>query len=142
MIDREIRTIPTYLMNDPKTAALREGRVSSPRLRFALDDARDGYRQLAQGLHFDCGDLPIGAFLQAKSYGKPLVLMPVVITGRFHHDAIFYNPAQGPLDPGQLDGRRIGVNAYTHTSGIWLRGVLESEYGLDHRRMRWVTLSF
>ncbi|HTH95802.1 MAG TPA: hypothetical protein VL574_00215 [Stellaceae bacterium] len=132
--------ISTFLLNDPKVAALKQGRLGSRHLRFAFAEAKDGYRRLAGG-GFDCGDLPIGAFLQALSHGMPLVLMPVVLTGRFHHDAIYYNPARGSLDPGRLEGKRIGVNAYTHTSGIWLRGLLESEYGLDHRRMRWVTLT-
>lgn len=136
----QIKTLAAFLTDDPKVAALKEGRVRSSRLRLAFSNAADGYRQLATGQEFDCGDLPIGAFLQARSRGHPLLLMPVVITGRFHHDAIFYNPARGLIEPGMLEGKRIGVNAYVHTSGIWLRGLLESEFGLDPRLITWVAL--
>jgi 4,5-dihydroxyphthalate decarboxylase len=77
--------------------------------------------------------------LQAKAAGKPYVLMPAVIVARDQHHTIFFNPERGHLDPGDLNGRRVGVRAYTQTTGAWVRGFLQEDYGIDFRSIRWIT---
>ena len=88
---------------------------------------------------FDLGELAIVTFLQAKAYGKPYVLMPAVVVARGQHHTIFYNPERGHLNPGDLNGRRVGVRAYTQTTGAWVRGFLQEDYGVDFRRIQWIT---
>ena len=78
-------------------------------------------------------------FLQAKAYGKPYVLMPAVVVARGQHHTIFYNPERGPLSPGDLNGRKVGVRAYTQTTGAWVRGFLQEDYGVDFQRVQWIT---
>jgi len=78
-------------------------------------------------------------YLQAKSYGKPLVLLPATIVGRNQHHTIFYNAERGTLKPGDLTGKRVGVRAYTQTTGAWVRGFLSEDYGVDLNRVQWVT---
>ena len=63
---------------------------------------------------FDAGELAIVTFLQAKAYGKPYVLLPTPISGRFQHHCAGYNIDFGHLDPegyrGQ-EGRRAHLYA-------------------------------
>ena len=87
---------------------------------------------------YDISEMAIVTFLQAKSLGKPLVLMPCVMLGRFQHGTLLYNSARGKLSLSDLEGRRVGVRSYTQTTGTWLRGHLQNDYGVDIYRVNWV----
>ena len=121
-------TLQTLLATNPNTAALKSGQVSSPLVNFAFADvkiANKAFKALVREQKFDLGELAIVTFLQAKAFGKPYVLMPAVAVARGQHHTIFYNPDRGPLTPTDLPGRRVGVRAYTQTTGAWVRGFLE-----------------
>jgi 4,5-dihydroxyphthalate decarboxylase len=66
------------------------------------------------------------------------VLLPATILGRGQHHTIFYN-SDRPLTPRELNGRRVGVRAYTVTTGAWVRGFLGDDYGVDVSSITWVT---
>jgi len=89
---------------------------------------------------FDVAELAIMTFLQAKAYGKPLVLLPARVgPARFQHQCIVYNMERGPLTPADLAGRRVGARAWSQTTVTWVRGILAADYGVDLGRVRWVT---
>ena len=88
---------------------------------------------------FDVSEMAIVSYLQAKAYGKPLTLMPATMLGRFQHGAMLYNSERGTVRPQDLPGRRVGVRAFTQTTGVWLRGILSKDYGLDLGKVQWVT---
>jgi 4,5-dihydroxyphthalate decarboxylase len=135
-------TLQTLLALYPNTRALRNGQVQSPLVNFAFADvktANKAFKALVREEKFDLGELAIVTFLQAKAYGKPYVLMPAVVVARGQHHTIFYNPERGPLNPRDLVGRKVGVRAYTQTTGAWVRGFLEEDYGVDFRRVHWIT---
>jgi 4,5-dihydroxyphthalate decarboxylase len=135
-------TLQTLLAAYPNTAALRNTDVRSPLVNFAFADvktANKGFKALVREQKFDLGELAIVTFLQAKAYGKPYILMPAVVVARGQHHTIFYNPERGHLHPGDLTGRKVGVRAYTQTTGAWVRGFLREDYGVDFRRIQWVT---
>jgi 4,5-dihydroxyphthalate decarboxylase len=78
--------------------------------------------------------------LQAKAYGKPLVLVPAVVgAGRFQHHCLVYNAERVPLKVAQLKGRRIGIRAHAQTTVTWVRGVLWDDYGVALNDIQWVT---
>jgi 4,5-dihydroxyphthalate decarboxylase len=83
--------------------------------------------------------MAIVTFLMAKAYGKPLALLPAVMVGRFQHHCMLYNAERGALTPKTLACRTVGVRAYSQTTGVWLRGILANDYGLDLDSVRWVT---
>ena len=58
--------------------------------------------------------------------------------GRFQHNHALRCIARGPLAPGDIAGRRIGIRSYTQTTGIWVRGILQHEYGVDLNKVTWV----
>jgi 4,5-dihydroxyphthalate decarboxylase len=135
-------TLRTLLADYPNTAALKRGDVHSPLVSFDFADvktAHSAFKALVRENKFDIGELAIVTYLQAKAYGKPYVLMPAVVVGRGQHHTIAYNADRGHLGPADLPGRRVGVRAYTQTTGAWLRGILEEEYGVDFTGVRWIT---
>jgi 4,5-dihydroxyphthalate decarboxylase len=101
--------------------------------------ANKGFKPLVREAKFDLGELAIATFLQAKAYDKPYVLMPVLVVARSQHHTLAYNPERGELTPGGLAGKRVGIRAYSVTTGVWVRGILQAQYGLDLDKVHWVT---
>jgi 4,5-dihydroxyphthalate decarboxylase len=126
----------------PSTKALKSGALQSELVTcdFAkVARASNGFKRVVRDLEFDVAELAIVTFLMAKAHGKPLVLLPAVMVGRFQHPYIIYNAARGPLAPGDLNGRRIGIRSYSVTTVTWLRGILADDYGLDADTVKWIT---
>ncbi|HEY3159705.1 MAG TPA: hypothetical protein VGJ78_12150 [Vicinamibacterales bacterium] len=135
-------TLYSLLGNHPGTDALKAGRISSPLVAFEYADVKvinTQFKALMRESTYDFGELAIATYLQGYEYGKPYVLLPVTIMGRSQHHTIFYNADRGPLAPRELNGTRVGVRAYTQTTGAWVRGFLADDYGVDLRSITWVT---
>ena len=135
-------TLQTLLAATSNTSVLRSGEMRSPLVNFIFADVKPvnrAFKALVREQKFDLSEVAIVTFLQAKAAGKPYVLMPAVIVARDQHHTIFFNPERGHLDPGDLNGRRVGVRAYTQTTGAWVRGFLQEDYGIDFRSIRWIT---
>jgi 4,5-dihydroxyphthalate decarboxylase len=134
--------LKTNLADYPVTRALRSGAIKSDLVSFDFAGpklAYEGFKPMVREAAFDAGELAIVTFLQAKAYGKPLVLLPAVVMGRFQHQCIGYNTRNGTLKPDAIAGRRFGVRSYTQTTGVWLRGVLQHEHGIDPAKVRWTS---
>jgi 4,5-dihydroxyphthalate decarboxylase len=126
----------------PQTRALKEGAVRSDRIALTFSDIKPAnkfFKPMVRELRFDVAEMAIGTFLQAKAHGKALVLMPATIMGRFQHGTMLYNAARGTLAPKDLPGKRVGVRAFSQTTGTWMRGILTNDYGVDLSSVRWVT---
>jgi 4,5-dihydroxyphthalate decarboxylase len=132
----------TLLGNYPNTMALRNGEVTSNVIDLEFADVKvsnTAFKPLVREAKFDVGELAIVTFLQAKAYGKPYVLFPATVLGRGQHHTIAYNPQRGSLSASGLAGKRVGVRAYTQTTGAWVRGFLADDYGVDPTKIQWVT---
>jgi len=132
----------TLLGDYPNTTVLKKGEVISGLVEFDFADVKvsnTAFKPLVREAKFDVGELAIVTFLQAKAYGKPYVLIPATVLGRGQHHTIAYNPQRGPLTASELAGKRVGVRAYTQTTGAWVRGFLADDYGVDPAKIQWVT---
>ncbi|MBB4683986.1 substrate-binding domain-containing protein [Amycolatopsis jiangsuensis] len=96
------------------------------------------YRRMVRDLEFDVCELAPTSYLMAVQAGVPLTAIPVFLNRRFHHADVQCAAASGVRFPGDLAGKRIGVRAYTVTTGVWVRGILHAEYGLDLGSVTWV----
>ncbi|HEY6259776.1 MAG TPA: phosphate ABC transporter substrate-binding protein [Xanthobacteraceae bacterium] len=135
-------TLKTNLADYPVTKALKQGKTSSSVVSFDFCGppvAHDGFKPMVRDNKFDAGELAIITFLQAKAYGKPYVMLPAPISGRFQHHCIGYSAEHGELKPKDIEGRRVGVRSYAQTTGLWVRGVLKHDYDVDLDRVTWVT---
>src|SRR6202030_27617 len=70
--------------------------------------------------------------------GAPFVALPIFVLRRFHHAGLLVRPDAGIKTPKDLEGRKVGVRAYSVTTGVWTRAVLIDEYGLDSSKVTWV----
>ena len=134
-------TLKTNLADYPNSRALKAGEIKSDLVTFDFCGpkvANQGFKPMVRDGKFDAGELAMGTFLQAKVYGKPLVLLPAVVMGRPQHHTVVYNTAKGELGPKDLEGRRVGIRSYTQTTGIWVRGILQHEYGVDLGKVTFV----
>jgi ABC-type nitrate/sulfonate/bicarbonate transport system substrate-binding protein len=124
------------------TRALKEGAVRTERaLEFVTVEpiTTNGMRPMVRSLAFDICEMAFTTYLCARAAGKPLTAIPVFVTRNFHHWAAFYNVKSGIKSPKDLEGRRVGVNrGYTVTTGLWVRGVLQHEYGVDLEKITWM----
>lgn len=132
----------TLLGDYPNTRALKQNALRSALVAFDFADvklAHTAFKRVVRDLEFDVAELAIVTFLVAKAWGKPLVLLPAVVTARFQHPYLVYNAERGKLAPGDLAGRRVGIRAYSVTTATWIRGILANDYGVEIDRVRWVS---
>ncbi len=132
----------TLMGSYPNAMALKDGRIRSDLLDFEFADVKvsnTAFRPLVREARFDLAEVAIVTFLQAKLYGKPYVLIPATVLGRGQLHTIAYNPERGHIGPGDLNGKTVGVRAYTQTTGAWVRGILGEDYGVDLKSLNWVT---
>jgi 4,5-dihydroxyphthalate decarboxylase len=124
------------------TMPLKNQQIASQSVAFDFAEVKPVYKVFGAMLReraFDVSEMAIVSYLQAKSYGKPVVLLPAVMMGRFQHHCMLYNAERGRITPSDLEGRRVGVRSFAQTTGVWLRGQLQNDYGVDTGRVHWVT---
>ncbi len=125
-----------------RTEALFSGAVASPGL--ALDFAEiapisRAFAPMVRERRYEASEMAIATFLMAKAAGKDLVLLPVVLAARFQEAALLCRDAAPIHGPADLAGRRVGVRAYSQTTGLWLRGAIAETAGVAADAMQWVT---
>jgi 4,5-dihydroxyphthalate decarboxylase len=136
-------TLPTNLAAAPATLAIKEGRVSSNIVALDLcgpKTAHAGFKDMLRHEKYLAGELAIVTFLQARAYGLPYVMLPYPTSGRLQHHCIGYNVEAGVRGPKDIEGGRVGVRMYAQTTGLWVRGVLQHEYGVDLDKVQWETV--
>ncbi len=131
--------LKTLLGDYPVTHALRDGSVRSDMVKLDIADVKvphTAFKRVVRDLEFDIAEIAIVTYLMAKSFGKPLRLLPAVMFGRFQHPYLVSISGIGPKD---LEGKRIAIRSSSVTTVAWIRGMLADEYGVDLSRITWVT---
>jgi 4,5-dihydroxyphthalate decarboxylase len=122
--------------------ALKDGRVKPRTCEFEfveVDPLIDAFRRMVRGLEFDVSEMSLTTYVTARAYGKRFIGLPVFLVRAFHHGAIVYNTGSGIKNAKDLEGRKVGVNrGYTVTTGVWARGVLQRQYGVNLDKITWV----
>lgn len=132
----------TLLGDYPGTAALKSGQIKSGVVSLDFADyspVHGGFKPMVREQAFDVSEMAIVTYLMAKSFGKPMVLLPRVVMARSQHPYACYNARRGELKPADLNGKRVGIRSFTTTTGAWLRGILANDYGVDLASIDWVT---
>lgn len=96
------------------------------------------FKRVVRDLEFDVAELAIVTYLLARAHGKPLRLLPAVLTARFQHPMLICR-SQDPVAVSDLENRRIGQRSYSVTTATWVRGILAQDYGVDLAKVHWVT---
>lgn len=121
--------------------ALVQGEVAPPAVHLEycqVDVLVHAFRRMVRELAYDVCEMAFTTYLCARAHGVPFTALPVFLVRGFHHGAVVHHPAAGLTGPADLAGREVGVNrGYTVTTGVWARGILEEEYGLDLDQVTW-----
>ncbi|HJZ73752.1 MAG TPA: hypothetical protein VKE51_18550 [Vicinamibacterales bacterium] len=142
-ISAAVVSVKTNLADAPVTMAMKDGRVTSSLVNLDYcgpKPAHDGFKAMIRGHAFDAGELAIITYLQARAWGKPFVMLPLPISGRLQHHCIAFNHELGHLSPKDIEGRAVGVRTYSQTTGVWARGILQHEYGVELDKVTWLTV--
>src|SRR5713101_2168432 len=96
------------------------------------------FRRMVRDVEFDVCEMAPTTYMIARALGAPFVALPVFLMRRFHHGGFVVRPDSGVKTPKDLEGRKVGVRAYSVTTGVWTRGIFVNEYGLDSSKVTWV----
>src|SRR2546427_12524537 len=135
--------LKTAIATYPHTKGLKDGTVVAPGIEFEhveITPIIAAFRRMCRSLEFDVAEMAITTSLTAKAYNKPFTALPVFVVRQFHHSPIVYNVKSGVASPKDLEGKKVGVRAYTVTTGVWARGILATEYGVDLDKVTWVVV--
>jgi 4,5-dihydroxyphthalate decarboxylase len=134
--------LKTVTRTQGNNSALKNGAVSLQGFEFDFEEVPvlvHAFRRMVRELEFDVCEMAFTTYLCAKAYGKRFTALPIFLVRGFHHGAIVQNTTSAIRDPKDLEGQRVGVNrGYTVTTGVWARGVLQDEYGVDLSKVTWV----
>jgi 4,5-dihydroxyphthalate decarboxylase len=125
----------------PHTSAIRDGSIPIEGVdaEFITVKPQIGaFRRMVRDVEFDVCELAPTTYIIARAYGAPFVGLPIFVVRRFHHGGLLVRPDAGIRTPKDLEGKKVGVRAYSVTTGVWTRQVLIDEFGLDSSKVTWV----
>jgi 4,5-dihydroxyphthalate decarboxylase len=96
------------------------------------------FRRMVRDVEFDICEMAPTTYMIARALGAPYIALPIFLMRRFHHGGFVVRPDAGIKVPKDLEGKKVGVRAYSVTTGVWTRGIFVNEYGLDSAKVTWV----
>jgi 4,5-dihydroxyphthalate decarboxylase len=121
--------------------ALKKGEIKPKGIEFNLIECEPittAFRRMCRSQEFDVCEMAILTYLTARDQGLPFIGLPIFPNRNFQHGGITYNVNAGINTPKDFEGKKMGVRAYTVTSGVWGRGILHDEFGVDTNKIHWV----
>ncbi len=132
----------TFAIADhPHTAAVRNGSIPIEGVEpefITVKPQIAAFRRMVRHVEFDVCELAPTTYLIARAYGAPFSALPIFVQRRFHHAGLLVHPGAHIQIPKDLEGKKVGVRAYSVTTGVWTRGILMDELGLDASKVTWV----
>jgi 4,5-dihydroxyphthalate decarboxylase len=136
-----VRPLTIAVGNPGLTKSLQDGTTPCGHLNLNfihVDPIISAMRRMVRDLEFDICEMALSTYLCARCYGKPFTAIPVFPARNFHHRAVFFNVHSLIVGPKDLEGRTVGVHrGYTVTTGLWARGILQTDYGVDLKGITW-----
>jgi 4,5-dihydroxyphthalate decarboxylase len=123
------------------TAAVKDGRapIEGVEADFVeISPIIAAFRRMVRDVEFDVCEMAPATYMIARAAGAPFKALPVFVFRRFHHGGFVYRDDAGIREPKDLEGKRAGVRAYSVSTGIWTRGILQNDCGVDISKVTWV----
>lgn len=117
-----------------RTHALADGSVRPEGIDLIYQNlfVEETFFRMARFREFDAAEMSLSSY--CVSLGRespPFIAIPVFPSRFFRHSCIFVSAKSGIREPKDLAGKRIGVPEYQMTAPVWIRGILQDEYGVD-----------
>lgn len=125
----------------PHTSAIRSGAIEIEGVEAEIITVKPqigAFRRMVRDVEFDVCEIAPTTYIIARAYGAPFVALPIFVVRRFHHAGLLVRPDASIRHPKDLEGKKVGVRAYSVTTGVWTRQVLIDEFGVDNSKITWV----
>lgn len=125
----------------PHTSAIRSGAIPIDGVAgefLTIHPQIAAFRRMVRDVEFDVCELAPTTYIIARAYGAPFVALPIFVLRKFHHAGLLVRPEAGIKEPKDLEGRKVGVRAYSVTTGAWTRQALIDDFGVDNSKITWV----
>ena len=123
------------------TAALKDGHVPIEGVKpnfIEVSPIIAAFRRMVRSVEFDVCEMAPATYMIARSFGAPFKALPIFIFRRFHHSGLVVRPDSGIVKPKDIENKKVGVRAYSVSTGIWTRGILQNDYGVDLSKVTWM----
>jgi 4,5-dihydroxyphthalate decarboxylase len=128
-------------MNVDRARALIDGRVRPEGidLNFLIMDPEETFWRMTQFLEFHASEMSGTAYIIERSKPNPrFIAIPVFLGRIFRHSGFYVHSKAGITKPEDLRGRKVGIPEYNLTAVVWMRGILQHEYGVHPREIHWM----
>lgn len=122
--------------NYDRTRALQDGRVRPEGIDLTYLDmpVEETFFRMLRHREFDVAEMSLSSYtLSLFREARDFVAIPVFLSRFFRHSCIYVNAASGIREPRDLIGKKVGNPEYQMTAPVWIRGILQDEYGVDPR---------
>src|SRR5438445_2034620 len=123
-----------------RTRPILAGDVAADRIKFIPRPAVPGEACLRPVYEeFDIAEMSLSWYMMARCRGEPVIALPIFPLRMQIHPYIFCSSSSGIERPEDLKGKKIGMDQYRLTVGLWARGILQEYYGVKSQDCLWVT---
>ena len=123
-----------------RTRPLTDGRVQPEGINLDITvlRPREIFPRMLQDQEFHASEMSLASYVILKARDQcPFVAIPVMLSKIFRHDCIYVRPDAGINEPADLRGKRIGLPQYSSTAGVFIKGLMQHEYGVSPQQMSW-----
>tara|TARA_B100000686_G_scaffold348828_1_gene440823 strand:+ start:936 stop:1931 length:996 start_codon:yes stop_codon:yes gene_type:complete len=123
-----------------RMAAIKDGRVKVEGcdVTFIPMEPEEVFFRAFRYAEFDCCELSFSSHMRVTSQGKEnYVGIPAFVSRVFRHSGFYIRTDRGIEKPEDLRGRLVGTPEYQMTAPVWMRGILDDEYGIKSNEIRW-----
>ena len=123
-----------------RTRPLTDGRVQPEGINLDITVLRPRkiFPRMLQDQEFHASEMSLASYVILKARDQcPFVAIPVMLSKMFRHDCIYVRPDAGINEPADLRGKRIGLPQYSSTAGVFIKGLMQHEYGVSPQQMTW-----
>ncbi len=124
------------------TRPLKDGTVRPDGIDLKVVTAMDSptrHWRFLRNREFDMAEVSSSSYIAARDNALPFRAIPVFPHRRFRHGFVFVNTAKGITKPTDLIGKRVGVKFFLNSAALWLRGILQHDYGVPFKSIEWFT---
>ncbi|MDP2604046.1 MAG: ABC transporter substrate-binding protein [Deltaproteobacteria bacterium] len=123
-----------------RTHPLQTGEVEAEgiKLNYIALQSEEAFWRMGHHQEFDASEMSLSNYTTMVSRGNPpFVGVPVFPSRYFRHSSIFFNVDSGIKEPKDLKGKKIGTPEYAMTAAVWIRGMLNDDFGVRTQDMEW-----
>ena len=123
-----------------RTRPLIDGRVKPDGIDLEIEilRPRQAFQRMLDNKEFHVSELSLASYTALKGRGDcPFVAAPVALSKIFRHSCIYVRTGAGINKPEDLRGKRVGTSQWSSTGLVFMRGMLQHDFGLEARDMHW-----